>query len=119
MKTWTRPMLLAVMVLMSSRAAAWITAAGTVEQIWTYSGTDTVLVKLSTPGAPSAACSDSTVFAVDSSLPPDRRKQMIAVFMSAQARQAEVQVSYDELAGCASWGGTPNIYRIALRVVSY
>ena len=109
--------LAAILGLVSMNAQAWIIATGTVEQIYVYAGTDTILLKLSVAGPPSAACSDAAVFAIDGALPADRRQQLLATVMSAQARQAQVSVAYDNVAGCVNWDASANVYRSIRRIV--
>lgn len=96
--------------VMSPAKATWVQATGTITGITNYSHTDTVLIALSVAGA-AGTCADSSIFALDGSMSTDRRKQIFASLLSAQARGVTVTITYDDSGGCVTWDGTPNVFR--------
>ena len=108
---------LAGLLLISTVAhAAWITSSGHVLQVFVYPNTDSVLFKLDTTGT-ATGCADATLFAVDGAVTADRRKQLVAALMSAQARDATVSVAYADSGGCIGWDASSNVYRAVTRII--
>lgn len=107
---------IAILVMPSTANAAWLTAAGRVLSVSFYPHTDTVLLKLESAGG-AAGCADASVFAIDGSISADRRKQLVASLLSAQARGGIVTASYSDSGGCIGWDGAANVFRSVTRVI--
>lgn len=95
--------------------AAWVEVAGTIQGITTYAHTNTVLVALSASGS-AGTCADASIFALDGALPEERRKQLLVMLVSGQARGAVVTLTYDNAGGCVTWDATPNVFRGIVRL---
>ena len=96
--------------------AIWIDATGKVRTIMVYAHTDTVLLTLDNSSAPVSACSNSHTFAIDGALPPERRKQMLSVLLTAKATGNTLTLKYNDVDGCVNWGASPNVYRGVVRI---
>lgn len=101
-------------LLTGTANAAWIVTTSRVVNVAMYAHTDSVLVQLESAGT-AAGCADASVFAIDGGMQVDRRKQLVAALLSAQARGASVAVSYENAGGCISWDGSPNVFRAIAR----
>lgn len=109
------PFLICMLVLSGPVNAAWLAATGLIASVSIYPHTDTVLFQLESVGT-AAGCADASVFAIDGSALADRRKQLVAVPMSAQARNSIVTVAYADAGGCVGLDGAVNAFRAAMRV---
>ena len=96
--------------------AAWIEASGTVNNIMTYSTTNTVLVNLSSNGASVDECSNSSTFAISKSASEEARERMFAMLLAAKTTGTKVTVAYNDVGGCEPWGASPNVYRTITRM---
>lgn len=96
-------------------AAAWLSTSGTILNINFYAATDTVLVLLSSYGA-DTGCTNKTTFAIDGSLPTERRQQMVSALLSAEASGSTVNVYYEDSGGCVAWNTDSNAYRSIKRL---
>lgn len=106
----------ATCLLPTSANAVWTGASGKVVDIVVYATTDTVLFVLDVSGADVAECSNKTTFAINGSLPTDRRKQMLSVLLLAKTTGEEISVGFNVVGGCVPWGSTQNVYRGVARI---
>ena len=96
--------------------AVWIGVTGKVTTILLYDSTDSILVIMDSPGTAVAECSNTQTFAINGSLPADRRNQMLSALMMAKASGQSVTIMFNDVGGCVSWGSTSNVYRKIERV---
>ncbi len=103
-------------VATGSANAAWIETAGEVTSIMTYSTTNTILVNLSSQGAPVKACSNTSTFAIPKSTSAESRARMYSMVLAAKTAGTQITVAYDENGGCEPWGSNTSAYRIIKRM---
>ncbi|MDX3773848.1 hypothetical protein QE250_06965 [Chromatiaceae bacterium AAb-1] len=103
--------------LSSQVYSGWENTKGKVVSINNYAHTDTVLVKLSSPGVSVEACESKDYFAIDGNLPESRRNQMFTVLLAAKASDKEVTIAYDNTGNCIAYGNNPSVYRGILRII--
>lgn len=96
--------------------AIWVDASGKVSTISVYAHTDTVLITLDSSSASVDACSNNHAFAIDGGLPPERRKQMLSILLTAKATGDTLTLKYNDVDGCVDWGASPNVYRGIVRI---
>jgi hypothetical protein len=96
--------------------SAWIGVTAKVETILLYDSSDSILVILDSPGAAVAECSNNQTFAINGTLPADRRNQMLSALMMAKASGQSVTIMFNDVGGCVSWGASSNVYRKIERV---
>lgn len=102
--------------LVQASNAAWIEASGTVTNIMTYSTTDTVLINLSSPGAPVSACSNTSTFAIPKTASEESRARMFAMALAAKTAGTNITIAYEEVGGCEPWGSNSSAYRTIRRM---
>lgn len=106
-----------VTLLLSSPALAWHTTSGTVENIYVYANTDTVLVELSAHGHAVSECSNTEQFAINGARSESRRNQMLTMLLTAKATGTRLNLAYNTSGGCVPYGGNNSAYREILRII--
>lgn len=101
----------------SNAYSEWENTSGTVISMNNYASTDTVLVKLSSPGVAVTECSNKDYFAIDGSLPENRRSQMYSALLAAKASGNSVTVAYENTGGCVPYGNNSSAYRGIRRII--
>lgn|GEM_PF-2454857 len=111
-----------IALFLSSHTLAWHTASGKINAINVYSETSTVLVTLvnngvqvNGPAVPD--CTSTTTFAIDGSMPSDRRSQMVSILLMAKAAGKTVRFSYSTGGGCVPYGNGRSVYRGIKRII--
>ena len=109
-------LLLLLLLVTVNANAAWIGVTGKVTTILLYDSTDSILVVLDSPGTVVAECSNNQTFAINGTLPADRRNQMLSALMMAKASGQSVTIMFNDVGGCVSRGASSNVYRKIERV---
>ncbi|MDZ7923413.1 MAG: hypothetical protein U5M23_05000 [Marinagarivorans sp.] len=110
-------------ILISANALAWHTVGGKIDHISVYSATDIVIVTFvnsagaAITGPEVEACTNKSEFAISTSIPAERRQQMLSILMMAKATGASVTISYDTASGCVPYGSSASAYRGIVRVI--
>ncbi|TRY28671.1 DUF5992 family protein [Aliiglaciecola sp. M165] len=96
--------------------AAWLNTTGTVSDVITYASTETVLVVLSSNGAPVEECSNTTTFAISKSISEEARARMFSILLAAKTTGSSVTLSYNDVGGCEPWDANSSAYRKITRL---
>lgn len=108
----------AVHMSSNTATAAWVTTVGKVQAIQTYHQNATILVRLENqPAGPvPPGCTSTDFFAIGSSLSSESRQFFLTQLLSAQARGANINITWDDTsAGCVAYDSTtvvPGIQRL-------
>jgi len=109
--------LILAMALPFNVHGAWISVTSTIQTIKIYSTTDTILVTLDHPGTVVSECSNTLSFAIDGTLPVDRRKQMLSALLMTKAAGNSITLTYSDSGNCVPWDADVNAYRGLVRII--
>ena len=73
---------------------------GVVTHVLTYTGSDQIYFRLDNQPSSHPAC-NTDYFAIDSSIPAERRQQVLSRLLMAYATGKPINIGYDSEAGCA------------------
>lgn len=103
--------------LLSTPVFAWHTTSGTVESIFIYASTDTVLVGLSDHGTAVPECSNNKMFAINGARSESQRNRMLTVLLTAKTTGTPVNIAYNPSGGCVPYDRDSSAYREIRRIV--